>query len=363
MTPRERMLIALDRGIPDRLPGTIHQFQDYYLEKYLGGMSDIEAFEKFGLDAAIMCWPLDRTVLAGPDWQVETKVLNEKPNKLVQHTITTPQGQLSYSTEQIPETVYVKEHLVKKPEDIYLIEKYMPIPKLDIETVKNARERLGDGGILRGSVPYHQGGVWQDACELFGTQDMIMAGIDNPGWVHEFMRILMEKKLRFVEDQMKDAPYDLIENGGGAASSTVISPKFFEEYTVKYDRKVHDALHEKGYKVVYHTCGGMIPICEMIVQNGCDASETLAPSGVGGDVDNPSVIKEKIGDKVCLIGGLDQFNILTNGTADTIKKEVFRLFEQAGQGGGYMISAADHFFETPPENLQAYADAVKECVY
>ena len=83
----------------------------------------------------------------------------------------------------------------------------------------------------------------------------------------------------------------------------------------------------------------------------------------GGDADEPSVIKEKIGDKVCLIGGLDQFNILTNGTADTIKKEVFRLFEQAGQGGEYMISAADHFFETPPENLQTYADAVKECIY
>ena len=363
MTPRERMLTALDMGKPDRLPGTIHQFQPYYLEKHLGGISDIEAFEKFDMDAAIMCWPLDRAVLTGPDWQVESKVLQETPNKVIQHTITTPDGLLSYSTEQIPETTYIKEHLVKRPEDIYLVEKYMPIPKLDIETVKKAKERLGDGGILRGTLPYHQGGVWQDACELFGTENMIMAGMDDPDWVGEFMKILMEKKLRFVEEEMKDAPYDLVENGGGAASTTVISPKFFEDFTVPYDKQVHDALHEKGYKVVYHTCGGMIPICELIVKNGCDAAETLAPSGVGGDVDEPSVVKEKIGDKVCLIGGLDQFNILTNGTPDKIRKEVFRLFEQAGQGGGYIVSAADHFFETPPENLQAYADAIKECTY
>jgi len=363
MTPRERMLTALDKKIPDRLPGTIHQFQDYYLEKHLGGISDIEAFERFGLDAAIMCWPLDRAVLSGLEWQVETKVLQEKPNKLLLHTITTPQGQLSYSTEQTPQTVYVKDHLVKKSEDIYLIEKYMPIPKLNIEKVKKTKERLGDGGIIRGTIPYHQGGVWQDACELFGTQNMIMAGIDDPDWVHVFMNILMEKKLRFIEDEIKDAPYDLIENGGGAASSTVISPRFFEEYTIKYDKKVHNALHEKGYKVVYHTCGGMIPICEMIAQNGCDASETLSPSGVGGDVDEPSIIKEKIGNKVCLIGGLDQFNILTNGSAEDIRNAVFRLFKQVGQGGGYMISAADHFFETPPKNLKTYADAVKECVY
>ena len=363
MTPRERMLTALDRGIPDRLPGTVHQFQPYYLERYLGGMSDIEAFEKVGLDAAITCWPLDKAVLSGHKWQVETKVLQEKPNKLVQHIITTPGGQLSYSTEQTPQTIYVKEHLVKKPEDIYLIEKYMPSPELDINVVKKKKERLGDGGILRGIICYHQGGVWQDACELFGTQNMIMAGMDDPDWVHDFMRILMEKKLRFIEDEIKDAPYDMFENGGGAASSTVISPKFFEEYTIKYDRKVHETLQEKGFKVVYHTCGGMVPICEMIVRNGCNASETLSPSGVGGDVDEPSIIKEKIGDKICLIGGLDQFNILTNGTTKDIRKEVFRLFDQLGRGGGYIICPADHFFETPPENLQVYADAVKECVY
>jgi len=326
-------------------------------------MTDIEAFEHFGMDAAIMCWPLDRAVMDRADWRVESTVLRSEPEMRIRHTITTPEGELSYITEATPMTVYVVEHLVKNPDDIRLIEKYMPNPTLDIGYVKQAKERLGDGGILRGTLPYHQGGVWQDACEFFGTENMIMAGIDNPDWVHEFMRILMEKKLRFVEDEMKDAPYDPVENGRGAASSTVISPKFFEEYTIKYDKKVHEALHEKGYKVVYHTCGGMIPICEMIVQNGCDASETLSPSGVGGDADEPSVIKEKIGNKVCLIGELDQFNILTNGTAEDIRKEVFRLFEQAGQGGEYMISAADHFFETPPENLQTYADAVKECIY
>ena len=31
--------------------------------------------------------------------------------------------------------------------------------------------------------------------------------------------------------------------------------------------------------------------------------------------------------------------------------------------GGYILSASDHFFDTPPENLQHFADAAKECVY
>ena len=53
MTPRERILTALERGKPDKLPVTVHQWQKYHLDTYLGGISDLEAFEMFGLDAAI----------------------------------------------------------------------------------------------------------------------------------------------------------------------------------------------------------------------------------------------------------------------------------------------------------------------
>ena len=60
---------------------------------------------------------------------------------------------------------------------------------------------------------------------------------------------------------------------------------------------------------------------------------------------------------------MNQFQILTDGTPEQIRAEVRRLFETAGQGGGYICSTSDHFFDTPPENLQAYADAARECVY
>jgi hypothetical protein len=56
MTSRERMLTALEMGIPDRLPVTIHQWQDYHLKTYMGGVSDLEAFRAVGLDAAITIW-------------------------------------------------------------------------------------------------------------------------------------------------------------------------------------------------------------------------------------------------------------------------------------------------------------------
>ena len=64
-----------------------------------------------------------------------------------------------------------------------------------------------------------------------------------------------------------------------------------------------------------------------------------------------------------MIGGMDQFNVLTSGTEEEIRAEVRRLFEGFGNNGGYILSTSDHFFETPVENLRAYAEAARECMY
>ena len=161
---------------------------------------------------------------------------------------------------------------------------------------------------------------------------------------------------------MKGALFDLVETGGGAGSSTVISPDIYKEFCLPYDRKIHSALDELGFKVTYHTCGGTLGIEEMIVANGCDASETLAPVSIGSNQE-PWEFAEKIGGRLALIGGVDQFSVLTDGSKEDIRAAVRQLFEKVGGDGGYICSASDHFFETPVENLRAFADAARECIY
>ena len=106
----------------------------------------------------------------------------------------------------------------------------------------------------------------------------------------------------------------------------------------------------------------LLAILDLIVENGCDASETLSPPAVGGDAVHEE-IKHRIGGKVCLIGGMDQINILTNGTQEQVRSETRRLCEVLGPGGGFILSASDHFFHVPIENLHAFAEAAHEYVY
>lgn len=61
--------------------------------------------------------------------------------------------------------------------------------------------------------------------------------------------------------------------------------------------------------------------------------------------------------------GFDQLAGFENGTLELAKKLVFDAFEAAGKDEGLIISPSDHFFFGAPANIQAFSDAVIECVY
>lgn len=363
MNSKERMLLALNREKPDRLPVTIHHWQKYHLEHYMKGMTEIQAFEAAGLDASVN-YSRFADVLS-TDWRVEIKNRKWDDCLVRDYTISTPKGKLSTSEGQNSITTWVIEHLIKKPEDIYLL-KYMPVPQLDKDGFTSIYDELGDKGILRSLLPGKQGGCWQDACELFGVENLIYATFDDPDWVHKFLGILLEQKLTYIENNLSNLLFDIIETGGGASSNTIISPAIHKEFCLPYDTKIHDALHNVGQKAVYHTCGGMMKILDLIVQNHCDVSETLSPVAMGGDIrsgEDAEYVRKKLLPHVGMIGGMDQANILGSGNRSNIEKEVKRLFKVFGRDGGYICSASDNFFHVPYSDLVAFAEAGKACLY
>ncbi len=365
MTSKERMLVALRRGKPDRMPVTIHQWQAYHLQKFMGGVDQLAAFQTVGLDASYLAWPWKREY--SPNWRYRSAPAGVQGNEtLTRHWITTPDGELTWLSGANEYTTYNVEHIIKTERDAEVFLKHWPQLRLDRRQLAAEYDRVGDAGIVRGFVDcFAQPGTWQEFCEMVGTQEAIYWAADNPGFVHWFLEQMTQRKLAYIEREMPGAKYDLIEHGGGAASSTVISPAMFDEFCVPYDKRIIFALHAVGLPVVYHTCGGMMMILDHIPLNGCDASETLSPPGVGGDIQAEDRVKvrEVLGSKVAMIGGLDQGRILTEGTPAEIRAETLALFETFGKNGGYICSASDHFFHTPVENLKAFAQAGRECQY
>ena len=373
MTGKERMLRALALQKPDRLPATVHQWQPYHLDTYMDGMDALAAFKATGLDAAVQYFEAmgqfwipdaEKYVVSTAEWREDIAVVGQSnTGRILDHTITTPAGVLTYRTGANETTTWIIDYLIKAPEDVDLIEKYMPVARLDKAAITAAYDELGDAGILRGFVWGDQAGCWQHAACLMDITELILAAHDTPDWVHRLLKVLLDKKLRFIEESLVAATFDLIETGGGSSSDTVISPDMHRQFCLPYDREIHRALHAAGHKITYHTCGGQMHILDQIIANETDASETLAPPGTGGNVTDPAAVREVFAGKIAMIGGLDQFNILTRGTAADIRAEVRRLFEGFGPDGGYICAASDHFFHAPVVNLRAFADAAKACTY
>lgn len=381
MTTKERFLTALANKKPDRLPVTTHNVWDYYLNKYEGSISKAEFFAKYQMDAIDwfnsykpdaskgQYWSnKNKTGYGGivaDDWHVTTEKLPSQKYHTLRYNFETPSGNLSMVIEHNEYTRWVSEHLIKEKCDFEIIAKHAPHFLCDTEEVKKHVEAMGQHGLCRSVVPcfdvYGQPGCWQDAAILLGIEKIIMATFDDPNWIKEILGVLQKRKITYLES-MKDAPMDILELGGGDASTTVISPAIFQEFVAPYDTPVIEAAHKAGQRVVYHTCGGMMPILEDLVAMNPDALETFTPPGMGADV-NLAEAFQRIGDKVCFIGGFDQGQYFLRSTPEETRAEVFRCFEACGKEGGYIIAPSDHFFDAKPELIQAFADAARECTY
>ena len=367
MTPRERLLTALSNRKPDRLPCQVHNWMTHYLNTYLNGMDQWQAYEQFGMDTVIynailpVFYEKDQA-----NWQVKTKHLKtKKDTSYYEEIITTPDGQLHRVCAENTYTIFDTEHLIKSKEDFEIFNRYWPAPvSIDATGVHGDKNRLSDRGIMRTyNIAYYfsQGSPWQCLCSLMGTEPAIMAAMDDPEWMHYVLESLLQKALQVIR-LSQDVTTDLIEIGGGAGSNTVISPKMFEEFCLPYDLRQNQALQKAGFKTVYHLCGGLMKMMDMVVETGANAIETMTPTTMGGDCDLREASR-RWGDKLCFIGGFDQNGGFENGDAADARRLVRECFDATKEQGGYIVSPSDHFFHGNPENLEAFIAEAKTCIY
>jgi hypothetical protein len=385
MNPKERFLTALRNEKPDRLPVTTHHLMPSFLDRYFEGRSNEAFFDEFKIDPIhwIVAYQyssekgeyfdpghkeigfLEARRVCSDNWRISIEEINDNRYSTQRFNIITPEKDLSMVLQSDAHSTWLAEKLIKDKKDIEVISKYMTYPKCDVQAINRKAVDIGNKALIRGHIcvfdGFGQPGCWQDAACLYGIEDLIMATFEDPQWVHEFLGMLMERKKYYIRS-MQGAMYDLLELGGGDASTTVISPEIFREFVAPYDTELIKTAHEAGQRIAYHTCGGMMPILEDIAAMQPDAMETFTPAGMGGDVDLKEA-KRRIGDKVCMIGGFDQFRFFVNSTEEEVRMEVRRCFEEAGTGGGYIISPSDHFFDADLNLIAAFADEAARCIY
>ena len=179
---------------------------------------------------------------------------------------------------------------------------------------------------------------------------------DDPIFVHEVMERATAISIE-VGKALIEAGVDGIYIGDAWASASIISPHIYEEFCLPYHRKAAQAFQALGAKVYLHICGDSGPLMELMADTGVDAIE---PLDVDGGV-NPEEAKAKVGDRVCLKGGVST-RLLLDGSPDEVYAEAERLIGLLGPIGLILGSADDIPRDTPFANIDAMVRAAKDTI-
>ena len=89
-------------------------------------------------------------------------------------------------------------------------------------------------------------------------------------------------------------------------------PRLWRRFVFPRLKEAVDAFHKGGTFVLVHSDGNILPLMDMIVEAGPDGVHPLEPAA-GIDI---KMVKEKWGDKLCLIGNIDVANLLPYGSVE-----------------------------------------------
>ncbi len=95
----------------------------------------------------------------------------------------------------------------------------------------------------------------------------------------------------------------------------------------------------------------------MIINTGIDGIHPLDPeAGM-----NIKEVKEKFGDRVCVIGNIDTGKVLSESSPDVVEETVKKTILEVAPGGGYMIASANSIHsKVKPENYIAMLKAARK---
>ncbi len=182
------------------------------------------------------------------------------------------------------------------------------------------------------------------AADLRGINRLMLDFYDDPTFVHALFTFVLELAQDFGRAQV-EAGADII--GIGDPASSLIGPRFYEQFVWPYQKRLVDSLHASGARVRLHICGNTRRMLPAMARLGADII----------DVDSMvplAEVRAAAGPAQVLLGGIDPVRVIQNGTPQTVAEAATESHQQAGSryilGGGCEIPRG-----TPGENMLALA--------
>lgn len=339
MSSGERIIAALERKEPDRLPLLEWGIDPKVMQAIHPGLSFLDFMERIDLDAVGTNFTYDLKTSA--------QVLDEE-RRIIRDKWGVIRG---FTTELI---AFPLEGPIKSEADL---KTYTP-PDPNAEAVLGILPEVINRFKGRKAIFWNARDGFVNPANLRGMENHLLDYVENPKLAHAVTELCAEYEIAVACRAVK-AGADFVMLGDDYAYKTgpLMSPAHFREFIFPVLKRAVKAIHEAGGYVVKHTDGNIWPLLDMIVESGVDAINPLEPVA-GMDIEE---VKAKYGDRVAVIGNIDCGDLLSRQSVEAVRKAVKECIRKASPGGGHIISSSNTIHSSVrPENFLAMIQTARE---
>jgi uroporphyrinogen decarboxylase len=305
MTPRQRVLTALQHSEPDRVP-RFEIWIDGLLDEL--GQPDVpSAHVNLGQDSVMM--PTTRP-----------------PGSNAWRTGVDEWGRVWKDGMYAGGVLASEEDLQRYRHPASSADQYF-----DQQRIQEVRARFPDHCLIYGS---HDIGPLTSSYMAMGFEGFFLRLLDDPPFVHRVLADRTEWSIAMcVRAVQLGAELLVLGDDAAHGSGPMLSSQMWREFVLPYHRQVVDSVH---VPVIWHTDGNIAPLLPFAMEAGFAGLHGLQPSA-GMDLGQ---IKADYGDHLTLIGNID-IAVLFGADLAAVRAEVDRCLEQGAPGGGYMIATCN----------------------
>ena len=163
---------------------------------------------------------------------------------------------------------------------------------------------------------------------LFDNRELVKAIHDK---IFEISVPALEQTLAFDRVKIVWGSDDM-----GFKTGTLISPADLREFVLPMHKILAEICHEKNVPYILHSCGNLNEIMDDLIEDvKIDAKHSFEDT-----IEFVTDAKEKYGDKIALLGGID-VDFLCNADEPAIRNRVRETLDKCLPGGGYCLGTGN----------------------
>ena len=195
--------------------------------------------------------------------------------------------------------------------------------------------------------------LFEPAWYLRGMENFLVDLVQNRKYAEKLLDTLLEFQLQFFDEFLSRVGgyIQVIMLGDDLETqrAPLISPELYREIIKPRHKRLFEFIKSRSEaKIFLHSCGAIRPLIPDLIDAGVEILHPLQPLAWGME---HFELKKEYGNKLCFWGGIDIQSAL-RGSLQEVVFEVERRINALGQGGGYVLAPAHNIQpDVPPENI------------